>query len=314
MALVSYHNITAITPDIFTIFNKSKIASIKKDDTTKKWTHILTVGGFYALEPLTFITLNQKMLSHPGVFAKIKLFNFFASARLNYFSKMVNDQQVMEDFSDVEYAIGIVGKKNKINGKQVGGTGFILGYYPTNWVKSIYQVKTLDEINAHLDDNPNHITAVDANGNYYGMSNVLIKTHIPTYSFGYKMFGGSKTKLFQNDESKLDDYDLKHKGKIKSALIYDMSIELLYAPKIGYDTTLIYSPYGLYTPHTLYLTKHFKEKHFGVKLQMNIHTQFGAGLMMEMGIKPGIINLDDDYKKANIYMKVGLLFNLNLIK
>lgn len=152
---------------------------------------------------------------------------------------------------------------------------------------------------------------VDINGETVEINKIQIPLEYTQFSLGFQLLSiqvGDKGKM----DSFIDDFDLKlNKNKVRYSTV-QMSIEMLYSPKISHSNTFAYSPYGYYIPRDFTLASAPKEKHFGVKMRMEYTTPMKIGLIVDMGVFPGIAHKTNGYNDFNFGVKFGALVNLSV--
>lgn len=141
--------------------------------------------------------------------------------------------------------------------------------------------------------------------------NVLINT--TQYSIGFQIVQ-QRIKQKNDPNDIVDDFDLRLRRKHARYSSMSYSLDLLYANKINYSNSFEYSAYGYYIPQDATMNIPIKEKHFGVKIRVEATTYSRIGIMIEMGVLPGIAYKSDRYNDFNFCVRGGIIANMSLFK
>lgn len=113
-----------------------------------------------------------------------------------------------------------------------------------------------------------------------------------------------------NLEAMIDDYDLEANKNKKRSSITQFSLEMLYMPKIAFDSTFNYNPWGYFVDRPATITAALKQRKFGVRIMASYAPYSYLGFTMEMGIYPGLKHSTENYNDFGIGVKAGFFVNL----
>lgn len=142
---------------------------------------------------------------------------------------------------------------------------------------------------------------------------VNVLTTTTQYSVGFQIVQ-QKVKQKYDENDIIDDFDLRIRRKHARYSTLSYSLDILYAKTLNYSKSFEYSAYGYYIPQDATLNIPIKEKHFGVKIRMEATTYSRIGIMVEMGVLPGITYKSDLYNDFNFCVRGGIIANMSLFK
>ena len=142
-------------------------------------------------------------------------------------------------------------------------------------------------------------SVMDDSKNYF--SNAQVLQHINSYTLGFTF-------------PIVKSCDNFWRGRGHSVGVMDMTMELMYAPEVNYDSIFHYSPYGVFATQD-YTIDQMNVKHWGFRLLAECGGGGNLSFHQELGFRPNIsptLNHAKGGVTSRIYITMGASFCFGL--
>lgn len=225
----------------------------------------------------------------------LKLGPFYMEGNYKYNNLMRTEHQLINPTETFGGKVGLLRSTETESGFR--HLGFSVGYVNDDRIKRV----GIDDADLY---------PYDLGGNRYEIEKIFLHSRTQQFSIGFKFISCSTEKQDELEEF-ADAFDLKFLKRKKFYSLIKMDMELLFASKIDYDTSIVYSPYGLFVPKDLYLNQEYKKQRVGFLLRFMYTPYMKIGFSAEMGTLPGIKFSTGTENDVNLTFKFGIHFNLN---
>lgn len=225
----------------------------------------------------------------------VKLGPLYIEGNYKYNNLMRTEHQLISSTETFGGKVGLL--KSTETGSGFRHLGFSIGYVNEDRIKRV-----------GIDDAA--LYPYDLGGNRYEIDKVFIHSRTQQFSIGFKFISYSTEKQ-DKLENFADAFDLKFLKRKKFYSLLKMDMELLFAPQIEYDTSIVYSPYGLFVPKDLYLNQEYKKQRIGFLIRFMYTPYMKIGFSAELGMLPGVKFSTGTENDVNLTFKFGAHLNLN---
>ena len=116
----------------------------------------------------------------------------------------------------------------------------------------------------------------------------------------------------EREESCLEDAYDTEKGVNKTRYsVITGRFEIMYLPSPKIDSTFAYSPYGQFVPRYVAVPETYKFKHLGLRVRFDVTFSGGIGMMVQMGITPGMKKASEYYNDFRLDLQGGIFYQLS---
>lgn len=217
----------------------------------------------------------------------------FAQAEYGFSPKRKSTYQLLESTNNSAFRFGYGfggNSEGEFNSVQVFGG-----------IENVHKYKNLhyDDI---LKDYP-----TDQSGDPVILDKVAVGFRGQQYLVGIQMIS-----VLEKNQTCLEDvYDQeKAVNKVRYSVI-TARLEMLYLPSPKIDSNFSYSPYGQFVTRSLAVPENYTFKHFGVRMRFDVTFAGGIGMMVQMGISPGMKKASEDYNDFRLDLQGGIFYQLS---